>query len=455
MSVTRRPENIMEILKRQRVDIQKLKHALARVSAGGAGATDLDGLSDVAITGPLAARDVLVYDGAANFVDRALVELDISDLQAYILDVTGDPLGDLSDVTLTAIGAGELLTWTGSAWINETLAEAGIAATGDLHAESHDVASHSNVTITSIGAGEILEWSGSVWRNQTLGEAGIEALGHLHGATYVELAGDVMTGALRMPDGLVGTPSLTFSDDLNTGTWSPSDDIFAISAGGTEIARFDDNSVGDPFVTLGNGTTGHPKFQLGAITTSPVAPEYTFVGDENTGIYRAGENRIGFATAAVQRFEVNDNGVLFDNDAESLPNSAQVSPANFNPVSASTYETITGSELTVWDHDGDDHLVELRAWGKGIVTASSTTARTVIMRVQYSIDGGSTWVLFSNGNTQSIVKTDGSWQVAIPVIGFVAATATGDVKVRLQAWRNGVISGFSQISLMATVNGVF
>lgn len=36
-------------------------------------------------------------------------------------------LGDLTDVTITSIASGELIKWNGSAWINNTLAEAGIA----------------------------------------------------------------------------------------------------------------------------------------------------------------------------------------------------------------------------------------------------------------------------------------------------------------------------------------
>ena len=63
-------------------------------------------------------------------------ESDISDLQAYLLNISGEPLSDLSDVTITSIATGEILKWNGSAWINNTLAEAGISATGHNHTES-------------------------------------------------------------------------------------------------------------------------------------------------------------------------------------------------------------------------------------------------------------------------------------------------------------------------------
>jgi len=38
-------------------------------------------------------------------------------------------VSDIGDVTISSIGSGELLKWNGSAWINQTLAEAGIQAT--------------------------------------------------------------------------------------------------------------------------------------------------------------------------------------------------------------------------------------------------------------------------------------------------------------------------------------
>lgn len=48
----------------------------------------------------------------------------------YLSDITSENLSDLSDVTITSIASGEILKWNGSAWVNNTLAEAGIG-TGD------------------------------------------------------------------------------------------------------------------------------------------------------------------------------------------------------------------------------------------------------------------------------------------------------------------------------------
>lgn len=62
----------------------------------------------------------------------------------YITDVTGDNLSALADVTITTIASGELLKWNGSAWVNNTIAEAGLAtaaqgALADSALQSSDI----------------------------------------------------------------------------------------------------------------------------------------------------------------------------------------------------------------------------------------------------------------------------------------------------------------------------
>jgi len=51
------------------------------------------------------------------------------DAVGYLTDITTQNIGTLADVTITSIASGELLKWNGSAWINNTLAEANILST--------------------------------------------------------------------------------------------------------------------------------------------------------------------------------------------------------------------------------------------------------------------------------------------------------------------------------------
>jgi hypothetical protein len=50
---------------------------------------------------------------------------------------------------------------------------------------AHTLASHSDVTLTSIASGELLKWNGSAWINNTLAEAGIAAASHSHAASDI------------------------------------------------------------------------------------------------------------------------------------------------------------------------------------------------------------------------------------------------------------------------------
>jgi hypothetical protein len=142
-----------------------------------------------------------------------------------------ESLAGLSDVAITANTAGEIIKWDGTNWINNTLAEAGIAADSHVHdtadvttgtfadariaasnvtqhqaalsvtesqisdLQSYSLTSHnhtldglSNTTITTIAAGEIIKWDGAAWINNTLAEAGAAATSHVHDTA------DVTTG---------------------------------------------------------------------------------------------------------------------------------------------------------------------------------------------------------------------------------------------------------------------
>ncbi|MGD9697623.1 tail fiber domain-containing protein [Acinetobacter sp.] len=64
---------------------------------------------------------------------------------------------------------------------------------------AHTLDSHSNVTITSNTSGELLKWNGTAWINNTLAEAGISATSHTH--SYLPLAGGTLTGQFKVLTG--------------------------------------------------------------------------------------------------------------------------------------------------------------------------------------------------------------------------------------------------------------
>jgi len=80
-----------------------------------------------------ASNPTVDLDGRYSLLGHTHLEADITDLQAYLLDITAEPLSDLLDVTITTITTNEILKWNGTIWVNNTLAEAGISAVGHTH----------------------------------------------------------------------------------------------------------------------------------------------------------------------------------------------------------------------------------------------------------------------------------------------------------------------------------
>ncbi len=69
--------------------------------------------------------EIIVADGTGGLIGSGKLADGL-----FMLD---DPLSDISDVTISAIASGEILKWSGTAWINQTLSEAGIAPTSHTH----------------------------------------------------------------------------------------------------------------------------------------------------------------------------------------------------------------------------------------------------------------------------------------------------------------------------------
>ncbi len=116
-------------------------------------------------------------------------------------------------------------------------------------------------------------WDGSAWQSQS-GE-------------FVNASGDVMTGALGIIAGSVGSPSLYVSGDTNTGLWSPAADTLSISTGGTD--RFRVNSAGRILIP-GTITAGNALFQVNAQASASGNSFRTShrIADSSTGVTQSG-----------------------------------------------------------------------------------------------------------------------------------------------------------------------
>lgn len=117
-----------------------------------------------------------------------------------------------------------------------------------------------------------------------------------HGGT---VAAHVDTTGIAAISGTAAAPSYAFLDDTNTGIYSVAADQLNITTGGANRL-----SVANTFIGIASG------LQLYAPGTgTAAAPDYTFNGDVNTGVYRVGADNLGIAAGGAQVAGFNTGGV--------------------------------------------------------------------------------------------------------------------------------------------------
>ncbi|MFH2071691.1 MAG: hypothetical protein ABIJ75_02445, partial [Actinomycetota bacterium] len=108
----------------------------------------------------------------------------------------------------------------------------------------------------------------------------------------------------RAPDGtLPATPVYSFATDTDTGAYSPSGDVYGIAVGGVLRLSIAAAAVTSEVAVLA------PTFQASASGTA-AAPAVTFIGDLDTGLYRAGADVLGVATGGVARLAIGTANIV-------------------------------------------------------------------------------------------------------------------------------------------------
>jgi hypothetical protein len=93
----------------------------------------------------------------------------------------------LEDTTITAVSAGEVLKWSGSNWINNTLAEADIQAASNLVTDARN-----SVSVTDNGGDGSLSYNSTTGVISYTGPSAAEARAHFTGGTGIDItSGDV------------------------------------------------------------------------------------------------------------------------------------------------------------------------------------------------------------------------------------------------------------------------
>lgn len=104
------------------------------------------------------------------------------------------------------------------------------------------------------------------------------------GTDYIAATGaGTFGGQLQGPGGTAAAPTYSFAGDPDTGFYRYADNSFAFACGGSTVL----------FALATHITASVPIYTFNG---SAEAPIYSFTSDVNTGIFRAGEGSIGFAT---------------------------------------------------------------------------------------------------------------------------------------------------------------
>lgn len=239
---------------------------------GGTGATTaLDARTNL---GLVIGTDVQAYDADTAKYDDVTANF-TGTLQTggvnVLTDITGENIGDLSDVTITTPTAGQLLMASGSplTWVNADQSTLTIT-----ESQISDLQSY----LTSVSWGDI---TGTLSNQTDLNSALSAKLENITGESIKDLSdvfssmtptdGQVLTydttngwqaetpvsGDPSLTDGSAAAPSLKFTNDTDTGIYRIGDNTLGIVAAGTLQARFIGASSYVNYLSLNGGSTGN------------------------------------------------------------------------------------------------------------------------------------------------------------------------------------------------------
>ena len=122
-----------------------------------------------------------------------------------------------------------------------------------------------------------------------------------NGVKQVEVTstGVEMAGIAKTANGTAGLPAYTFSNDSNTGVYSPGNNADEIAFSTAGVTRANVNTSG---IRVADGTVALPSLAFLAS------------GDTGTGMYRRGAGQIGLSTGGVHRAHLSASGLSVGND---------------------------------------------------------------------------------------------------------------------------------------------
>jgi hypothetical protein len=319
----------------------------------------------------------------------SITESQISNLGTYLTAITGQSIGNLSDVTVSSLSSGHTLSWNGSAWVNGVPSGSGDALVAN--------------PLSQFAATTSAQLAGVISN-----ETGSGALVFATSPTLVTPAlGTPSSGVLSSTTGYPGDSSLVTTGALNSG--SITSGFGTIDTGSSTIT------------TTGSVRTGN--IEVGHATDTTLA-------------------RTGAGVLAIEGVEITTNSgtqtltnksIDQDGTGNSITNIANASIKAAAAIAVNKLAALTASELMVTDASG----FATTSTGVTATEASYLNGVTSALQTQLDAKGTGDMVL---ANTQVVTgkKTYG----AAGAVGklAVAGTTSGSTIIDATAAASGVLT---------------
>jgi DNA-binding FrmR family transcriptional regulator len=361
---------------------------------------------------------------------------------------------------------------------------------------NHTLDGLSNTTITSNTSGEILKWNGSAWVNNTLAEAGIQPAGsYLTGNQTITLSGDLSGSGTtsinaQIAANAVGANELNVSGNGTAGQFliSDGDGSFSWSTGGASAIS---NVVEDTTPQLGgnldlnsNDITGTGNINItGTISSSTIAMSNgNITGVNQLQINDPGEGVLFRGTTNVHLYAIDDatDAIMnFDNASELRRNGNKVwDEGNDGTLLKTSGGTISGNLDVTGYIDGE--VTRIKSWDVrySAQVPGTTGANTYMPNANDSWLDNSTKTIFSysqGGAGWSGVLTTKGWNgtnyAAWQLSGTAHTSTWGELYFRdgvggswntwRKVWHDGNLTQGSSLTIynsagtaLKTINGI-
>ena len=197
-------------------------------------------------------------------------------------------LDDLENVTITSNSSGEILKWSGSAWINNTLAEADIQAASDTVSDARGA-----ISVTDAGGDGSLSSNSSTGVVTYTGPSASEVQAHITAGTGVSISSGQVSIGQAVGTGDNVTFNKVTTDLIEGGSVITIDPAVTGAASGEVIiagdltvqgttTSIDSNEVniGDAIILLNSDETGTPSQNAGIEIERGTSANKSFLWNE-------------------------------------------------------------------------------------------------------------------------------------------------------------------------------